>query len=143
MLTHAHTHTHPHPQEILDSSAAAGSPLLDLGAYLIMPVQRLPRYELLLREVHILVCAHWAYMLTHTHTHTHIELICSHTHTHTFGYTYTHASSRLCSYFTSLSLSLSSQLRKFTPTFHPDSDPIDEALNKMKVTENERERESE
>jgi len=48
--------------------------LLDLGAYLIMPVQRLPRYELLLRE-----------------------------------------------------------LRKFTPSFHPDSEAIDEALAKMKV----------
>ena len=28
-----------------------GTQLLDLGSYLIMPVQRLPRYELLLREV--------------------------------------------------------------------------------------------
>mmetsp|Transcript_14804 Transcript_14804/g.23141 ORF Transcript_14804/g.23141 Transcript_14804/m.23141 type:complete len:710 (-) Transcript_14804:1309-3438(-) len=38
-------------QGILNDATATGGQLLDLGSYLIMPVQRLPRYELLLREL--------------------------------------------------------------------------------------------
>ena len=51
----------PTPQELIAKHNSVGEcagekSFLDLGAYLIMPIQRLPRYELLIREVSFFVC---------------------------------------------------------------------------------------
>ncbi|CDQ99549.1 unnamed protein product [Oncorhynchus mykiss] len=79
---------------------------LTLQHHMLEPVQRIPRYELLLKDyLHRLPDDHddfqhaqseWPcfmhhYMHTHTHTHTRMHThACTHTHTHAHTHTHTH-----------------------------------------------------